>query len=428
MGVLAVSALVAVMAMWIVQTIFLNRRLAQSRSRYHQFFSDSPVALIVIDSKYRILEWNRAAEIIFGWDAAEALDKEIIDFLVPSFDKTHVLSILQKTSLEGVSHSKNYNMTKYGNEIFCDWRNRLLEGCKGEILCIAQDITASKKTLDDLSKRSTALESSGDAIFYTDHKGLIEFANRSFFLLNLGEPDDVYGTHIGAYLFNEKLTFSALQSQFDSNRTWRGTITKSTLMGDKVLSVTITAIYNRHRLISYIGNLHDITQISTRVNALSHQANHDPLTGATNRTAMSDRLRHAIERAERSSERIALFFIDLNDFKTVNDRYGHEAGDKLLFEVAKNLRECLRNSDTISRYGGDEFVVIIEDIRDQEHINSVLHTIQAAIDEPIVINPHITLKAKASIGLALYPDHATDADGLINAADKSMYRIKKEKK
>lgn len=422
---IAVFSLLAVMAFWIIHSVVLNRRLAQSRSRYHQFFSDSPVALVVIDNKYRILEWNRAAEIIFGWDTAEALNKDIVDFLVPSFDRTHVLSVLQKASSEGMSHSKNYNITQYGNEIFCDWRNRLLEGSNGEILCIAQDITASKKTLDDLSKRSTALESAGDAIFYTDYKGLIEFANRSFFLLNLGEPDDIYGTHIGEYLFNERLTFSALQSQFDANRTWRGTITKSTPMGEKVLSVTITAIYNRHRLISYIGNLHDITQINTRVNTLSHQAHHDPLTGATNRTAMSDRLRHAIARAARASERIALFFIDLNDFKIVNDRYGHDAGDKLLSEVAKNLRECLRNSDTISRYGGDEFVIIIENIRDQEYIDTVLHTIQAAINEPIIISPDLTLNANASIGLALYPDDAADADGLINAADKSMYRIKK---
>jgi diguanylate cyclase (GGDEF)-like protein len=142
---------------------------------------------------------------------------------------------------------------------------------------------------------------------------------------------------------------------------------------------------------------------------------------------MNDRLCHAIERAARSSLRIALFFIDLNDFKIVNDRYGHEAGDKLLSEVAHNLRACLRNSDTISRYGGDEFVIIIEDIRNQEHIDTVFHAIQTAIDEPIAIDAHTTLKAKASIGLSIYPDDATDADELLKAADQSMYVIKKEK-
>lgn len=425
---LAIPALLILMALWVVHTIVLNRRLSLSENRYHQFFYDSPAALIVLDKNHRIIEWNQAAETIFGWSTPDALNKEIIDFIVPSFDKIHVMNILQKALSEGMSHSKNYNLTKHRDEIFCEWHNRLLPGGKGDTLCIAQNITASKKALDELTKRSTALESAGDAIFYTDHKGVIEFANRSFFLLNLGDPDDVYGTHIGLYLFDDKLTFSALQSGLNADRTWRGTITKPSVNGDKVLSVTITAIYNRRRLISYITNLHDITQISTRVDTLTHRAHHDPLTGATNRAAMNDRLSHAIERAARSSHRIALFFIDLNDFKIVNDRYGHEAGDRLLFEVARNLKACLRTTDTISRYGGDEFVIIIEEIHDQEHIETVLHTIHSAIDEPIVIDANTTLRAKASIGMAIYPDDAADADALIKAADTSMYAVKTEKK
>jgi len=424
---IAILALLIVMALWLSHSVILNRRLIQSQSRYQQFFSDSLDALIVIDKHHRIIEWNQTAETIFGWSASEALDKEIIDFLVPSFEKTHVLHVLHKASDEGISHSENHNVTKYRNEIFCEWRNRLLEDTNGEILCIAQDITASKKTLEQLSKRSTALEGAGDAILYTDHKGFIEYANRSFFLLNLSDPDDVYGAHIGIYLFKERLTFSALQSQFDSNRTWKGKITKHSANGNKILSVTITAIYDHQRLISYVANLHDITKLSVHIDAMTHQAHHDPLTGATNRNAMNDRLLHAIERAKRAGQKVALFFIDLNDFKMVNDSYGHETGDKLLSEVARNLRQCLRTSDTICRYGGDEFVIIIEEIQGQEHIETVLRTIETAINKPIIIDAQTTLKVKASIGMALYPDDATDAQMLIKAADTSMYVIKRKK-
>ncbi len=425
---LAIPSLLVIMTAWIIYTIVLNRRLIQSQNRYSQFFNDSPVALIVIDKKHRILKWNHAAEIIFGWKIDEVFNKDIFDFLVSSFDKEHVLSVLQTALSAGVSQSKNYNVTSYRKEIFCEWRNRLLLGTKGEILCMVQDITASKKALDELNNRSTALESAGDAILYTDAKGLIKFANRSFFLLNLGDPDDVYGTHIGTYLFKDQLTFNALQLQFSTERTWKGIITKSSESGNKVLSVTITAIYNYHkRLISYIANLHDITQLSSRVDALTHRAYHDPLTGATNRAAMNDRLLHAIERADRSAQQIALFFIDLNDFKIVNDHYGHEAGDRLLFEVAKNLRECLRSSDTLSRYGGDEFVVIIEDIQGQEHIETIRNTIEAAIQKPIFIDSLTTLKIKASVGMAIYPKDATNAKMLIKAADASMYDIKRKK-
>lgn len=422
-----ITVLLIVMVLWIIHSFILNRRLIQSQSRYQQFFSDSLDALIVIDKYYHIIEWNQSAETIFGWSAKEALGQDIMDFIVPSFETAQVLKVLQKAATKGVSQSKNYNITKDRTEIFCEWRNRLLEETNGHILCIAQNITSSKKVLDDLSKRSSALDNAGDSILYTDHKGFIQYANQSFFFLNLSDPDDVYGSHIGSYLFKERLTFSALQSQFNTNRTWKGQITKLSKNGNKILSVTITAIYNDQRLLGYVANLHDITELSVHVDAMTHQAHHDPLTGATNRSAMNDRLRHAIDRAKRAEQKIALFFIDLNDFKMVNDTYGHETGDRLLLEVARNLHQYLRTSDTICRYGGDEFIIIIEEIQSQEHIKMVFQTIQKAINKPIIINTQITLQAKASIGMALYPDDATDAQMLIKAADMSMYSIKRKK-
>ncbi|MDP3291614.1 MAG: diguanylate cyclase [Sulfuricurvum sp.] len=423
----AIPSLVLVLALWVVHSIFLNRRLIESQKRYLQFFSDSPVALIVIDRDYRIIEWNQSAEAIFGWNYTEAVGENIIDFIVPNFDKDHVVSVLQKTSLEGVSYSKNYNITQQNNEIFCEWRNRLLEGGKGEILCMAQDITLSKKTLDELNKRSAALESAGDAIFYTDNKGIIEFANPSFFALSLNDQHTLYGTHIGKYLFKERLTFNTIFSQFSTNHTWRGTLTKNSASGEKVFSTTITAIYHHNRLVSYVANLHDITHITSHVDALTYRVQHDPLTGATNRTTLNDRLEHAITRSKRRKDKIALYFIDLNDFKLVNDRYGHEAGDRLLQDVAKNIRACLRNSDTVCRYGGDEFIVMIEEVKGEDHLQSIRDAIAAAISEPIYLDEKTTLFAKASIGLACYPDDATDTDSLIKAADMAMYAVKKEK-
>jgi diguanylate cyclase (GGDEF)-like protein/PAS domain S-box-containing protein len=427
MELIAIPSLILVLALWVAHTIFLNRRLIESQKRYLQFFSDSPVALIVVDRDYRIIEWNQSAEAIFGWNANEAAGENIIDFIVPHFDKDHVLSVLQKTSLEGVSYSKNYNITKQDNEIFCEWRNRSIETGKGEILCMAQDITLSQKTLDELNKRSAALESAGDAIFYTDHKGIIEFANPSFFALSLDDQHTLYGTHIGKYLFKERLTFNTIFAQFSTNHTWRGTLTKNSATGEKVFSTTITAIYHHSRLVSYVANLHDITHITSHVDALTYRVQHDPLTGATNRATLNDRLEHAITRCKRSKEKIALYFIDLNDFKLVNDRYGHEAGDRLLQDVAKNIQVCLRNSDTVCRYGGDEFIVMIEEVKGEDHLHSIQDAIAAAISEPIYLDENTTLYAKASIGLACYPDDATDPEGLIKAADMAMYVVKKEK-
>ncbi|MDD5052195.1 MAG: diguanylate cyclase [Sulfuricurvum sp.] len=424
---LAIPALILVLALWIAHSIFLNRQLVQNQKRYHKFFNDSPVALIVIDKNYKIIEWNQTAESIFGWKSEEASGKEITEFIVPAFDQSHVISVLQKASKEGISFSKNFNVTKHEKEIFCEWRNRLLDPKKGEILCIAQDITISQKTLNDLNKRSTALESAGDAIFYTDEKGIIEFANRSFFALALNDQTQFYGNHIANYLFKEHSVFNTIISQFDADNTWRGILNKPSGLNEKTLSVTITAIYHRSRLVSYVANLHDISQIASHVDALTHRSQHDPLTGAVNRYTMNDRLTQAIKRSQRNGQKIALFFIDLNDFKLVNDKYGHEAGDKLLKDVAKNLHSCLRNTDMVCRFGGDEFIVVIEDIKSKEHLQSIFHAIQMAISEPIYIDEETTLHARASIGMALYPDNATDSETLIKAADTAMYVVKKEK-
>lgn len=425
---LGILSLILTMSVWIAYSIHLNRRLSQSQNRYRQFFSDSPVALIVVNKTYRILEWNQTAETIFGWESGEAYQEPLIDLLTPGFDQPHFTAVLQKASVEGSSHSKNYNRTKQGREIFCQWHNHRLEGEEGEILCIAQDITLSQKTMDDLSKRSAALESAGDAILYTDEKGMIEFANRSFFALGLADSSRIYGTHIGTCLFKERLAFSALRSQLNTDRTWRGTITRPSTHGEKVLSVTISAIFHRSRLVSYVANLHDITRLSSHVEVLNHRVHHDPLTGAANRAAMNDRLEQALRRARRNRHKIALFFIDLNDFKLINDRHGHEAGDRLLAEVSSNLRSCLRTTDTVCRYGGDEFVIIIDEMKDDEHLQTIRHTIETAIGEPIRVNSKLTLHPKASIGVALYPDHADTAADLIKKADHVMYAHKKKKK
>lgn len=388
-------------------------------------FNNAPSALIVVNEDHRIVRWNEAAKTMFGYTSYEAVGKDLADLIVPLTDRAHVDTVLTKGFKEGSSVSKNFNTTKQKEELFCEWRNTRHQEY---IICTAQDITASKKVLDDLSKRSTALESSGEAILYTNHKGMIEFANHSFFALCPAAQSNIFQSHIGEYLFGTVQAMNAILPQFDANNTWKGTIHKQLHGIGKVFGVVITAIYNRNRLISYIANLHDITQLSEHVHTLSHQAYHDPLTGATNRAAMDSRLIQAIEHAQLSNTKLVLFFIDLNDFKVINDTHGHEVGDKLLSGVAKNLRACLRNSDTITRFGGDEFVIIIEDIKSQEHTQTVLKAIEAAIDEPIVIDATLVITPKASIGMASYPEDATDPDSLLKAADTSMYQVKKQKK
>lgn len=156
---------------------------------------------------------------------------------------------------------------------------------------------------------------------------------------------------------------------------------------------------------------------------LARLAHYDGLTGLANRHYFTDYLAKAVARARRRREKLAVLFIDLDNFKPVNDSLGHEAGDGLLAEVAQRLRRCTRDSDMIARYGGDEFVVAMEGVAGGA-ADEVAVKIATAIGEPMVIEGQ-TVEVSASIGAALYPDTADTVQGLIQAADKAMYDAKR---
>lgn len=154
-------------------------------------------------------------------------------------------------------------------------------------------------------------------------------------------------------------------------------------------------------------------------------AYYDYLTGLPNRRLLLDRLQQAIANAERHGTRMALLFLDLDDFKPINDRLGHEAGDKVLKTVSSRLASCLRQGDTLSRMGGDEFVVLLLNITSEEDASSVAQKICAAVSEPIPVDGN-DLRVSCSIGISLCPEDGADSDTLLSCADDAMYRAKKE--
>lgn len=157
---------------------------------------------------------------------------------------------------------------------------------------------------------------------------------------------------------------------------------------------------------------------------LVHQAYHDPLTGLPNRTLFADRLEQAMEMANRQRCMLALVFVDLDDFKEINDTLGHAAGDKVLVNVAKKIRESLRRVDTVSRMGGDEFTIILTSINAMEDINGVARKLADVFQEPMYINDS-KLSITGSIGISVYPDDGENVDVLLSNADAAMYNAKK---
>src|SRR5258708_12558856 len=168
----------------------------------------------------------------------------------------------------------------------------------------------------------------------------------------------------------------------------------------------------------------DVTDRTHAENALAHQALHDRLTGLPNRTLLHDRLEHAIHAARRRNEPLALLLIDLDQFKAVNDSFGHHVGDALLTQVGPRFQTHLRETDTVARLGGDEFAVILPGT-DHSAAGRVATTLLKALERPFVVEAE-ALPIGASVGIAMYPAHGESASVLLQKADIAMYAAKAE--
>lgn len=161
-----------------------------------------------------------------------------------------------------------------------------------------------------------------------------------------------------------------------------------------------------------------------------HASLHDPLTGLPNRALFNDRLEHALAVANRNNLHFAVMFLDLDDFKTINDSYGHDVGDLVLQTIARRLKETTRDDDTVCRHGGDEFLYLLMNIKSEHDIVTVAEKIIKAVQVPCdmrVRDTSVSLSINPSIGISIFPKDGTTSDALLNVADKAMYRAKLNK-
>ncbi len=179
---------------------------------------------------------------------------------------------------------------------------------------------------------------------------------------------------------------------------------------------------HRHRLFTAI--LRDISERKENEDRIRRLAHHDHLTGLPNRNLLNDRMNHALARVRRNGGRMAVLYVDLDRFKPVNDTFGHEAGDQVLREVADRLMACVRSSDTVARVGGDEFVVVVEEITRATEAARVASKIIEALGRTFEVKGS-TCTLGASIGVAVFPDDGYTLDDVCKAADVAMYRVKR---
>ena len=179
----------------------------------------------------------------------------------------------------------------------------------------------------------------------------------------------------------------------------------------------------------FLGIVRDITEHKRTLALMEFHASHDTLTGLPNRSLFMDRLTLAVSQASRNGQKLAVLFIDLNDFKAVNDTYGHGVGDQLLQKVAAGLTHCLREGDTLARYGGDEFTVLLPSLDEKKDAATVARKLLNSLETPFPFEgTDLRVSIGTSIGIAMYPEDGAGAETLVERADMAMYAVKQRKK
>jgi len=293
------------------------------------------------------------------------------------------------------------------------------------------DISERKEAEEELRLSATVIAHIADGVMVTDTKGTIVAVNPAFTAITgyaeaeaLGQPWTMARSsrHDDAF-------FAALAQELKESGFWRGEVWSCRKNGEVFLEwLTVSAVHNSEgegegALTHYVGVFSDITRLKESQEQLDFLAHHDPLTGLPNRLLFQDRLLHAIGRAAREQQALAVMFIDLDRFKNVNDTLGHQVGDQLLEQVAATLGSRLREGDTLARLGGDEFIVLLEHVDGHYGAALVAQKLVALFEQPFVVSNH-ELFVTGSIGVALYPQDTQDANMLIRHADVAMYQAK----
>lgn len=277
------------------------------------------------------------------------------------------------------------------------------------------------------------VNSSPDIVFMLDPKGHFRFLNSKVENLLGYRSEDLIGRHM-RYLIDEQdvnrasWAFQDPAVSVDNPRTIELRLkTRGSIRGNRHFEVTAFPVETTHQgegvVREVYGTARDITERKEAEAFINFQAYHDLLTRLPNRALFKDRLGLSISQADRNSQKLAVMFIDLDRFKVINDTLGHAMGDRLLQAVTKRLEGCLRQGDTLSRFGGDEFTLLLPEIHNEEDARKIARKLMEALRTPFKLGDHEVFVG-VSIGIAIYPDSGAGLDELIQQADIAMYHVK----
>lgn len=292
---------------------------------------------------------------------------------------------------------------------------------------VIRDITEHYHAQEQLKQSNTAFQFSADGIIVLDIDLKVKRVNEAFCKITGLESQECLGKPLqllsAEYLGEEK--FNDILAAVNQTGSWQGEV--SLHHQDSDLHHVLISIASTPGLMNqeadFVVVLSDITEIREVQEQLSYIAYYDGLTGLPNRNLFMDRLDMCLAKAKRENSRFGILFLDLDNFKRVNDSLGHQVGDKLLTAVARRLKSGLRMADTLCRIGGDEFIIIAELVTSLSDLQTLARKILDILDQPIQLG-NLQIVPSASIGICMYPDHTTNRDEMIKMADTAMYASK----
>lgn len=410
-----------------------RRRAEEALKRSRQFFERTlntiPQPVFVKNFQHRFVFVNDAACLYLGFSREQMLGCTDHDlFPIEQADKFAVLDDLVFAT--GESNLEEAKITDAGGTehvvlitkaVFDDDAGRPV------LVGVITDITERKRAEELLQIGAEVFEHSSEGIMITDDRARILMVNDAFVRITGLAEAEVLGRN-ARVVGSEQLSsafFRSVYRRLKRHGCWKGEVVNRRRNGELyVVEMPVCAVRDdAGRVLRYIAMLTDITQRKHSEARVSYLAEHDFLTGLANRALLHDRAEQALIQAQRSGRKVAALLLDLDDFKLINDTWGHAVGDLLVQHVAQCLTAVVRESDTVARFGGDEFVVLLPDMDERGDSSMIARAISSALAKPFKTDS-LSIHVGVSCGIAVYPDDAANVDGLFRAADAAMYRAK----
>ena len=417
--------------------------------RAQQVIDSSLDAVVSMDRDGVIIAWNPQAERVFGWPAPAAVGRSLADTLIPArYRSAHVDAVNRTVSTGAPGRVLNQRvrieaMHRDGHEIPVELTVTALEGSEDTFSAFIRDLSGEvererrladaaadhRRTTNELeaSRGLLAVLTQGttDIIFLKDVDGAYQLINEAGARF-LGMPADEVVGRKDVELFLPEDAASHVSRDAEVTVTGQAATTEHVSLVDGVrrtYQATVGPYRDAHgSVVGTLGVVRDITDQKRLEEELAHRALHDELTGLPNRALFLDRLSHALSRRRRNKARVAVAFIDLDQFKIINDGLGHAAADAVLASVGRRLQDVVRAEDTVARIGGDEFTVLWEDAQADVAVRA--QRLIEAFAAPVILVDGTEVFVRASIGVAVAQGPRQGADELLRWADAAMYRAK----